>query len=249
MVASPAGLERCWPHAIARAMRHSLAEQAGEPALAGDWVSRELFAELANRWRSAHEDLVDAVEFIRRVESEPANQCERLLTRFSPRDVLLELLTYEYEDGFQLAVDFVDHVGRSDLQAALDELLDDASLEGTAAPLQRRVVIFGGHPRDESKAARNVAAEGGFELRWKPCDPSQGSPDARVLSEQVVGADGVLIVTSLVSHNVMNVVKRSAERHGVRWLCIEKATDQQLRRGLNDLFRESCNDDNSFSSL
>jgi hypothetical protein len=233
-----------WSYALVRSLVQSLGD--GDEVIPGernDFVEQirrdaAMRSMLARRWRNAHEDLVEAVEVVRWVEPDPAAQCDRLLSRFSARDVLLELLTYEHDDGRQLAEDFVAHCGRPELAAALAELLaDDADSAGLAsAGPSLRIVIFGGHPRDESKMSQRLADEPRFELRWKPCDASQGAPDSRALTETILSADGVLIVTTMVSHNVMNVVKRFAQKHAVPWTCIEKATEARLRLALAEMF-------------
>ena len=50
------------------------------------------------------------------------------------------------------------------------------------------------------------------------------------------GADAVILVTSMVSHNIMRIVKRYVQEHDIPWMVVNKATDAQLKSALGALF-------------
>ena len=49
-------------------------------------------------------------------------------------------------------------------------------------------------------------------------------------------ANAALIITGMASHGLMQCAKDYAQRSGIPWKCIEKATDKQLRETLCELF-------------
>ena len=103
-------------------------------------------------------------------------------------------------------------------------------------PARIRVVIFGGHVRDERKMTRRLFERSPFEIRWKPFEKGARNPDARELEDAVSHAEAVLLVTSMVSHNIMRIVKRLTQQAGIPFRAITKATDTQLKSVLAELF-------------
>ena len=51
-------------------------------------------------------------------------------------------------------------------------------------------------------------------------------------------ADAAVIITAMASQLLMQFAKDHARRAGIRWRCIEKATDAQLKAALRDMFPE-----------
>jgi hypothetical protein len=196
---------------------------------------------LKRAWRLAHSDVVAAGELIS-IENSMA-QCEAMLSRFGAEQIVLELLTDEHDDGWELASWVTENVGhdsvRRELSAILNRLSEDPPEPSGPASLPGhiiRVVIFGGHQRDENKLSRRLFENTPFDVRWKPCEKNQGSPDDKELNEALKHADAAIIVTNLVSHNVMYNVKRFARENGIAWKCVTKATEAQLRVAFGELF-------------
>ena len=78
-----------------------------------------------------------------------------------------------------------------------------------------------------------------FVVRWKPCEKNQGSPDDKDLIAAMAHAHAVILVTTMVSHNIMRIVKRFAQENGIPLKIVTKATDLQLRYALSELFPDS----------
>lgn len=197
-------------------------------------------AQIMESWRSAHADVVEAAALVS-VESS-REQCEALLAQFDAEDVLLELITDTRGAGWELAEWVVGSLPSAEVRSSLARRLQELASTSTPAhlPTERplRIVIFGGHPRDESKLARRLFAGSEFEVRWKPCEKHFSAPDDRSLSEAMAHADGVILVTNMISHNVMHLVKRYVQQHEIPWRAVTKATDLQLTRALRELFPE-----------
>ncbi|MCS6861269.1 MAG: DUF2325 domain-containing protein [Abditibacteriales bacterium] len=187
---------------------------------------------LMSVWREMHADVVNVV---RQADIEDlAAQYDRLLAQFDPEDILLALISDEHDNGWELADWFIGSV-RSDAQRRrLQKIMRRWREPDRAAHSRRvRVVIFGGHPRDESKMTRRLFERSAVEVIWKICDKKQRF---EVLDDALRHADAVLIVTSQVSHTLMEGVKRCANLYRVPWRCIHKATDNQLKAALRELF-------------
>lgn len=191
-------------------------------------------------WRQAHPDVIAAAQFVAIDRS--AEQCAAITGQFSAEEILLELITDEEDDGWALARWTVDNVPDIGLRREFAALLERWS--GAAESINRpsdseatfRIVIFGGHQRDESKMERRLFENSPFEVRWKPCEKNQGSPDDRDLNAAMAHVDAVLLVTTMVSHNIMRIVKRFTQENGIPLRMIPKATDQQLRVALTEIF-------------
>jgi hypothetical protein len=216
-------------------LRRALLEQARSD---GDLQRRIMRA-----WRSTHADVAAAAQIVHVAVSDVASQAEALLAHFPAEDVLLELLTDEHDDGWELAREFVDHLAGAGLRQRMAALLEawSAVAEPPQTPLAR-VVVFGGHPRDESRFAP-LFAGGCFDVRWRTCEKRQGdSSDARLVIDALTYADAAIIVTGMASHNLMELVRRYAKQFALRWTCINKTTDAQLSAALQELFPEGPKD-------
>ena len=252
-----------WSEDLARAILRSLPEervalltaraqtgrQAGDDDLLRDKRDKALAELLANpslrmaaaqAWREAHSDLVAAAQLVSLEGS--AEQGEALVRCFGAEAVMLELLTDEHEDAWDVAEWTVENVKseplRRELAAILDRWKTGAAGAGRKAPASAaaRIVIIGGHQRDESKMAERLLDNLGFDVRWKPCEKCQGSPDDKDLHAAMAHADAVILVISMVSHTIMRIVKRFTQLRRIPLQRIDKATDQQLRGALAELF-------------
>ena len=78
-----------------------------------------------------------------------------------------------------------------------------------------------------------------FEVRWRTFEKK---PSGGVVQKAVVSvlrhADAVLIITGMASHALMHFARDCAQRSGIPWKCIDKATDKQLKAALGELFPE-----------
>jgi hypothetical protein len=78
-----------------------------------------------------------------------------------------------------------------------------------------------------------------FEVRWRTFEKRAGSG---LVQKSVVSllrnADGLLIITGMASHMLAQFAKDVAQRNGILWKCIEKATDSQLKAALREMFPE-----------
>jgi hypothetical protein len=160
-----------------------------------------------------------------------------LAAHFPLEDILLELLTDEHDDGWQLAQELVAEIRGENLRQRLESLLAAWTAEGSPEKLAR-VVIFGGHPRDESRLGP-LFASGPFELRWRTLERRQGdSVDRGLVVDALASADAAIIVTGMASHNIMDLARGHAKGRGLPWRCIEKATQAQIAAALREMFPE-----------
>lgn len=196
---------------------------------------RSLQRRIMRAWRGEHQQVVDAAELVN-VESS-AEQCERMLSQFSPEEIVLELITDLRDDGWQTAEWVAASIPSKNVRREMRNLLDELS-RADVPPDARvfRIVIFGGHQRDESKMTRRLFHNSIFDVRWKTCEKSHGNPDDKTLNEAMSQADAVIFVTTMISHNVMRMVKRQAREKGIPSKAIDKATDRHLDDALNELF-------------
>jgi hypothetical protein len=226
------------------------ASQAGEKAererhqqlIARSLDEAVLQRAIQQAWRQQHFDLVAAAQFIS-IDG-PAEQCESLLSQFAADEILLELITDDQVDGWALAQWTVENVQSELLRRELGELLrrwsgeTDRLTKPTQVVTRRRIVIFGGHQRDESKMNRRLFEDSLFDVRWKPCEKTQGKPNDKDLIDAMAHADAVILVTSMVSHNIMGTVKRYTGENNIPLRMVGKATDLQLRNVLEELYPE-----------
>jgi hypothetical protein len=105
------------------------------------------------------------------------------------------------------------------------------------------VVILGGHPRDEGKLGERLLENSPFEVRWRTFEKK---PSSGVVQKGAVNvlrhADALLIITGMASHMLMQFAKGYAQRQGLLWRCIEKATDNQVKAALQEMFPEVAAD-------
>jgi hypothetical protein len=200
-------------------------------------ASPALQREVRRAWRTSHAELVAATQLVHLSVADAAAQCESLIAQFSPEDLLLELLTDEHDDGWQLARELVAEVRGEALRQQLEGLLA-RWLAGPRPEKVARVVIFGGHPRDESRLGP-LFQSGPFDLRWRVCERRQGdSVDRNLVADALTSADAAIIVTGMASHNIMELARGLAKSRGLRWRCVEKATQGQLAAALEEMFPE-----------
>ncbi len=194
---------------------------------------------IVHAWREAHPDVVTATDQVLTEGLTLTNV--RRLEGFPVEEVLLALLTDEFDDGPEQAHAFVNSVRgesqRHALLSVLQRLL--GKREVASRRLQARVVILGGHRRDESRLDQRLFARSPFAVRWKTFEKKASGG---VLHKAVVTvlrhADAALIITGMASHALMHYAKEYAERSGLPWRCLTKATDKQLKAALHELFPE-----------
>ncbi len=213
---------------LPRLRRELLVRAEGSEALQGD---------IRRAWRAAHAELVAATQLVHLSVAGATAQCESLIGQFSAEDILLELLTDEHDDGWQLARELVEELGGEALGQQFEGLLTRWSTQPRREKVAR-VVIFGGHPRDESRLGP-LFESGPFELRWRVCERRQGdSVDRGLVADALTSADAAIIVTGMASHNIMELARGLAKARGLRWRCVEKATEGQLTAALEEMFPE-----------
>jgi hypothetical protein len=236
-------LEALSPEGLAElAQAHAV---SANPAVSPAKLRRELLARAAQStalqrairqsWRNSRTDLVAATQLVHLVTSDVTQQCEALAAHFSLEDILLELLTDEHDDGWQLSRELLAEIRGENLRQRLESLLAAWTIESPPEKLAR-VVIFGGHPRDESRLGP-LFASGPFELRWRTLERRQGdSVDRGQVVDALASADAAIIVTGMASHNIMDLARGHAKACGLRWRCIEKATHGQIATALSEMF-------------
>jgi hypothetical protein len=189
-------------------------------------------------WREIHPDVIAAAD--QAVLEGLTEEGVRDLASFPSEDALLALLTDGFDDGRELARTFLSRIEDDGKRwawfAALHHLVGD----GTSASLRRpRVVVFGGRQRDERKMDKRLFENSPFDVRWKAFEkkPSSGVVQ-RVVISVLRNTDAIIIITGMASHMLMQFAKDCAQRSGIRWKCVEKATDIQLKAALNEMFPE-----------
>ncbi len=229
--------------------KSSLIGTASEDAPRNELISQSredepLQLAIMQRWRQANAALVAAVEHVP-IDGCSAEQCEAMLDHFGVDNVLLELVTDEPHDDGMLINWVIDNVASENSRRRLATILqqwfdigadepDSIQFPGPTA----RIVIFGGHHRDENKMNERLFDNSRFDVRWKQCEKSRGTPDDKTLHEAMASADAAIVVTSMVSHNVMIIVRRFAKKQGIAFRTVIKATDSQLQAVLDELFPE-----------
>jgi hypothetical protein len=215
---------------LAERLRRDLLNCAGQDEEVRRWI--------LGAWRGAHPDVV--AEADQAVTERLLGDAVRALASFPTEDALLALLTDEFDDGRDLAATFLSRVQDDGRRAALAAALGRLVGETGGAPGRRpRVVILGGLQRHESELAQRIFERSPFEVRWKAFEKR---PSSGLVKKGVVGvlrnADATVIVTGMVSHMLMQFAKGYAQHSGLRWRCVEKATDTQLKAALREMFPE-----------
>lgn len=221
----------------------ALAEEWGPGGAAADprgelvaWARQDEEARrwLMRAWRLANPEVAAAAE--QAWTEGAAAACARLCEAFDGEDVLLALLTDEFDDGWELAAAFVDGVAGDGRRLALRAALRHLAGAPCAAVRRPRVVILGGHPRDESRLARRLFGAGPLEVRWRTFEKKQSGSRQKLVAGALRHADAAVLVTGMASHVLMYLVKEWAVCCGVPWRCVTKATDKQLLAALRELF-------------
>ena len=96
---------------------------------------------------------------------------------------------------------------------------------------------MGGHPRDQVKLSPRLFEGGPLEVRWKTFEkkPSSGIV-RRAVADTLRHCDAALIVTGMASHALTQVSRAYAERRGIIWRCIQKATERHVKASLREMF-------------
>jgi hypothetical protein len=193
-------------------------------------------------WREIHADVIAAAD--QAVLEGLTEDGVRNLASFRSEDALLALLTDEFDDGRELAKTFVSRIEEDGKRRAWFAALDRLVGDGTRASLRRpRVVVFGGRQRDERKLDKRLFENSPFDVRWKAFEKK---PSCGVFQKGVISVlrnkDAVIIITGMVSHMLMQFAKECAQSSGLRWKCVEKATDIQLKAALHEMFPETTAD-------
>jgi hypothetical protein len=227
---------------------HSSQSSAGSPAnirnqlVAWAREDAEVRRWIVKTWRDANAEVAAAVDHA--VTEGITSNRVRMLDQFEAVDVLLALLTDEFEDGCKLAHLFINH-GKS-VNQRRDLLLVLQSLAGNdddASSTKPRLVIIGGNARDESRLRRRLFENSSLSVRWKTFEKKQGG-DA--VDKDVIGAlrhaDAAIIITGTASHTLVQIAKEYVKRVGVPWTCIDKASYTQMTSALQQLFQSSIPD-------
>ena len=239
-----------WPEALARCLLRGVPDAEADlhwgPAGRPDERHRDLLrfaradeqvrAWIVRSWRAAHADVVAVAD--QAVTDGLTRDSVRMLDLFPLEDVLLALLTDDVDDGQELARKLLgslhdDHRRRA-MQAALANLLGDGTPHSSRTV---RVAIVGGHPRDESRLGPRLFGSSPFEVRWKTFEKKPSSGIVRhAVADALEHCDAAIIVTGMASHVLMQFARDYAERRGILWRCIEKATDRQVKASLREMF-------------
>lgn len=198
--------------------------------------SQVVQTQLMSVWRDAHAELCLWMSSLP-LRSSP-DQLLACCERFSEAAVLLEMITDPHDDGWELASWTVRDLPPSSVRSELERLLtswDTGAGEDVAPKSDCRIVVFGGHPRDESKFYDHQFAAANVTLTWNTFEKGRGTPDQRTIEQSMQTADAVIVVTKLVSHNVMQMVKRSANALDIPFCYIDKATASQLERVIREI--------------
>jgi hypothetical protein len=189
-------------------------------------------------WREAHPDVVAAAD--QAVIEGLTGDAVRVLASFPPEDAVLALLTDEFDDGRELATTFARRVDDGGPRRALFGALARLAGDHVAAAGRRgRVVIIGGRQRDENTVGQRLFEGGPFDVRWRAFEKKSGTGGVQ---KEVAGvlrnAEAVIIITGAASHMLAHYAKDCAKRFGLRWRCVERASELVLKGALDEMFPE-----------
>lgn len=224
-------LDSATPTTELRLLRRRIVDQSSR--------SPELRGALMRGWRESKPELL--AEVIRELAScsDPSIATGALLQRFTARDILLEMITDPNDQGWTVAEEWVTALRadrlRSEFATVLREFADPSGLDESPAQKRIRVVIFGGHPRDESELAARIFPNGPFDIRWKASE-RLGVQVRHVVTSSLNFADGAIVVTCRVSHEVMHAVKRHCQIYNLPVEIVVKATQVQIKQALRTMF-------------
>lgn len=194
---------------------------------------------LVKAWRERHNELCELMGELPITAT--LDHCLICYERFGAAAVLLEMLTDPHDDGWELARWTVGQLPPSAIRSELEQLLSSwevGSESDSECKPKRRIIVFGGHPRDEIKFLHHQFEAADVTLIWNTFEKTRRAPDERTIGQSMQTADAVIVVTKLVSHNVMYMVKRAANRLAVPFHCIEKATASQLERVIREVVEQ-----------
>jgi hypothetical protein len=241
-----------WPFGLSHALIASLPDEDIEE-LADGFETRQTAANylmsqsrrdstlrrsIIERWRMHRPDLISESDFMP-VETS-IERCEWMVSSFGMQDILIEMITDD-KVGWGLTEWTIDNLGgeadRSLFRKVFHELSNDNAPQLDRNETTPRIVIFGGHVRDEQKIRRRIFDQINCDAKWKLFEKrDNGTPDERIVIDAMSNADAVLVITSMISHVVMHMVKRFAQKHDIPWMAIPKATDLHIKSALNELF-------------
>lgn len=244
-----------WSDALARTLLDALSDEElasawgmitpqGAGALRAElcaWASGDVEVRrwIAAAWRDHHEQLVYETESY--APEELAERVESLCERFGAKALIVAWLTDEAAHGSDLADTFIQHI----VSARHRHLLSDAlrRLTGTIESVPqavKRVVVFGGHPRDAANLDEPLSNLGPFDIRWETFERTGagGSADTRSIATALLGADAAIIVLGMASHALASVVRSHTRASGIPCRTINRATRRQLTESLSGLFPE-----------
>ncbi len=221
------------PHSggSASRLRQDLLSWAGQDDEVRRWI--------LGAWRDAHPDVVAQVD--QAVTEGLTEGAVRALASLPPEDTLLALLTDEFAGGRELAKTFLSRVVEDGKRRALSAALGRLMGDGGGAPRRRRprVVILGGLKRHERQFEQRLFEDSPFQVRWRACEKKRSSGVVQKgVAALLRNADAAVIISGMASHMLVQFDKDYAQRTGIRWRCVEKATDVQLKAALCQLFPE-----------
>lgn len=222
-------------------LRHELLALARQDEEVRRWM--------VHSWRRAHPEIIRATR--NQSIEDLAGECGLLLHCFDADDISLVLISDENDDGWDLVETFVRHLRSEEQRRVFQKSLHRLASNARVTPERvANVVIIGGHPHDERNLGRRFGEQSPFAIRWKVFEKKQGGPTvAKMVTDALASADAAILVMGMVSHTLVRVVKRHAQRYGIRWHCVHKATESQLTTALCELFPDVGCDPLSETSL
>jgi hypothetical protein len=211
-------------------LRRDLLNWARQDEEVRRWITRV--------WRETHSDVVAAAD--QAVIEGLTGSAVQFFDSFVHEDALLAFLTDEFDDGRELAKTYLSRLDDDSQHRALQTILGClVGDNGETARRRIRLVILGGHPRDESRLGQRVFENSPFEVRWRAFEKKTGSG---LVQKGVVSvlhdADALLIITGMAGHILTQFAKDYAQRNEIVWKCVEKATENQLKAALHEMFPE-----------
>jgi len=199
---------------------------------------------LAYLWREARRDVVARIDA--QSPEELAADCRGWRGEMEAEELLLALLTDERVEGWARADEFVRALAGRPCRAEFKVLLarwrraiqQEAGPAGRplALPAGLRLVIVGGHPRDEGKLTPRLFAGRGAKVSWFASEHGQlGYAKVQQVQDCVLQADAVILVTDHAAHSLCAVAKRAADHHGILRRQVTSATEAQLRQALEEM--------------
>jgi hypothetical protein len=112
-----------------------------------------------------------------------------------------------------------------------------------------RVVVFGGHERDEPRLAP-ILCDSPFEIRWRSFARKQGATAIKKdVTHAMKDVQAAILVIGMASHGLIQLAKRYADRKLIPYRCINKISLTQLIINLESLFPGMSYQFNSLSRV